>query len=577
MDDAASPPQNGPEGSPPEAAAPAQAEYLSCRFIERGLVFQHSRAISDAATMPADLRSRWLSAGLGTWVAHTAFIFLVAVDVTRTLHHPMWRDEFETYWIAVSSPSFPDLLANMKYTAHPALLYITEWLVTRLTPDPMWIQVMQIGLALGVWLIVYLWSPFSRLQKLLLLLSYFLFWEYFVISRNYVLIALIAFAYIALRQRRPRSELALWLLLGLLANAHAYAAIWSIVLAAMLVVEELRSPSIPKYVPVAGGAVYLALLAFAIVMMEPPPEYALSSPMVRFAVARSTAELYTPIGAFVPFDVSTIRDAIAYIADPATAKVPDFFSADPTNEFIVLTHADTDHPVRLALVFAAPVALCWLLARNVLLVVEFSTVYVGILLFENIWSFPGSARHHGIVFLALIAAVWAAWSRRPPAVWSRWLFGAVLLVNACGGVLSLASELRPFSESYETAAWIRQNGLADAFLIGSHDAQVSTVIGYLRRPVYYLECECFRPFGIWDPTRHGRLTPEKFASRLAKAVTMAGQRDAILIRNRPVTTDDLAPGASNLTATRLKAFTNASTDENFWVYRLSRAPPAKPE
>jgi len=44
-----------------------------------------------------------------------------------------------------------------------------------------------------------------------------------------------------------------------------------------------------------------------------------------------------------------------------------------------------------------------------------------------------------------------------------------------------------------------------------------------------------------------------------------------------VTADDLAPGASNLTATLLKAFTNASTDENFWVYRLSSAPPAKPE
>ncbi len=106
---------------------------------------------------------------------------------------------------------------------------------------------------------------------------------------------------------------------------------------------------------------------------------------------------------------------------------------------------------------------------------------------------------------------------------------------------------------------------------------MSSVIGYLRRPVYYLECQCFRPFGIWNPARHGRLTPEEFASRLAKAVAMAGQRDAILIRNRPVTADDLAPGASNLTATLLKAFTNASTDENFWVYRLSSAPPAKPE
>jgi hypothetical protein len=199
-------------------------------------------------------------------------------------------------------------------------------------------------------------------------------------------------------------------------------------------------------------------------------------------------------------------------------------------------------------------------------------VYLGIVLFENIWDFPGRATHHGVVFLAFVAAVWSARARQPSAVWSPWLFGGILLVNAFGGVLSLASELQPFSESYETARWIKQNKLADAFLIGSHDAQVSTVVGYLRRPIYYLECECFRPFGIWDDTRHGRLTAEEFADRLAKAVTLAGQRDPILIRSRPVTEEDLSSAAPRLAATPLKSFTDASTDENFWIYRMSAQP-----
>jgi hypothetical protein len=522
-------------------------------------------------------QSRSLSGAVGAWFGAALFVSLIAVEVIRTLHHPMWRDEFQTYWVEINSASLSDVLSNIKYFAHPALLYIAEWPVIRLWPDPRSMQVLQIGFAIAAWLIVYVWSPFSRLQKFLLLLSYFLFWEYFVLSRSYVLIALIAFAYIVLRERRPRPELALWLLLGLLANAHAYSAIWSIALAAMLVIEDLRSPSVPKYVPVVGGAVYLALLAFAIVTMMPPPDLAVSSPRVTFALDRFYNELSTPIGAFVPFAISTVKDAIAYVAHPAPAKIPDFFDANPTNELVALTQADIDHPVRLALVFAVPVALSWLLTRTVLLTLEFSAVYVGILLFENIWNFHGWARHHGIIFLALIAVVWAAWSRRPPALWSRWLFGAVLLLNACGGMLSLASELRPFSESYETAAWIRQNGLADAFLIGSHDAQVSSVIGYLGRPVYYLECSCSRPFGLWDPSRHNKLTAEEFASRLAQAAALGGQRDAILIASRPVSADDLAPGASNLTATLLKAFTNASTDENFWIYRLSGARPAKPE
>ena len=190
----------------------------------------------------------------------------------------------------------------MWYFAHPALFYILEWLVTRVTSDPMAIQIMQLGLAIGVWIIVYVYSPFSRLEKILILLSYFLFWEYFVMSRNYVLIALIGFAFIALRERQPRPEFALWLLLGLLANAHMYSTIWSMVLAAMLAIEVAGAADpCPDMCSVAGAAMYLALLAFAIVMMEPPPRYDLSSPVVHFSIRRLNEDTYTPVGAFVPF------------------------------------------------------------------------------------------------------------------------------------------------------------------------------------------------------------------------------------------------------------------------------------
>jgi hypothetical protein len=260
------------------------------------------------------------------------------------------------------------------------------------------------------------------------------------------------------------------------------------------------------------------------------------------------------------------------IAHRGLGAVPDFWGASAWPQVVALTHADTAHPVRLILLFAAPIAACWLVARNWLIVLEFSLAYLGIVLFENMWNFPGRATHHGVVFLAFVAAIWSAWARRPSAIWSHWLFGAILLVNAVGGVLSLASELRPFSESYETAEWIEQNNLADAFLIGSHDAQVSTVAGYLRRPIYYLECECFRPFGIWDPSRRGRLPADEFARRLAKAVTLAGQRDPILIRSRPVTVDDLGAVAPHFSTTLLKSFTNASTDENFAIYRVGAQP-----
>jgi len=507
--------------------------------------------------------------GIAATVSDALFLLLIAVNIIRTLRHAMWRDELQSFLIATSSSSLWELFVKLKYEGHPGLWYTLVWLITCVTSNPMWMQILHIGLATGVWIIIYWWSPFGRLEKMLLLLSYFVFWEYFVISRSYVLIALIAFAFIALRERRPRPEFFLWLLLGLLANVHMFGAIWSMVLAAMLATEGVRRRS----VPVAGAALYLILLVFAIATMVPAADFGPDGHDAGFNILRFNADVTVPFGAFVPLRPDSIRDAIAFIAHPGTASVPQFWNVNPTAEFVALTHADTDHPVRLALVFALPIAACWLIARDPLRVLEFTLVYLGIVLFENIWNFPGGARHHGVVFLALIASAWSARLRGSRAISSSWVLGALLVINACAGVLTLVSELKPFSDGYNAAAWIKQNDLADAFLIGSRDAQVSSVAGYLRRPIYYLECECRGSFVVWNDKRQTLLTPAEFGSRLTKAIALAAQQDAILIRNRPVTPDDLTSGASSLSVALIKSFTNASTDENFWIYRVSDKQP----
>jgi len=175
--------------------------------------------------------------------------------------------------------------------------------------------------------------------------------------------------------------------------------------------------------------------------------------------------------------------------------------------------------------------------------------------------------------LALIAAGWTARLRGSRAISSSWVLGALLVINACAGVLTLASELKPFSQGYNAAAWIKQNDLADAFLIGSRDAQVSSVAGYLGRPIYYLECECRGSFVVWNDKRQSLLTPAEFGSRLTKAVALAGQHDAILIRYRPVTDEDLTSGAPTLSLALLQSFTDAATDENFWIYRVAEKQP----
>lgn len=491
------------------------------------------------------------------------FLLLLAVNVVRTLRHAMWRDELQSFQVGTGSRSLPDLLRHFKYEAHGGLWEFLVWLVTHFTSDPFWMQVLHAGLATALWIIVYRWSPFSRAEKFLLLLSYFLFFEYFLVSRDYVLVALLGFGFVATRQYRSQHIVTAWLLLGLLANVVLYSAIWSMAMAAVFAIEQDRRG--PAFY--AGTLIYLACLAFGIATMVPAADFAPWGGDVRFEPVRLDHALVVPFGAFMPINPEWIVSATKFFQG-AGSFVPNIWNPNPYS-YASFMQINADHPLRLLIAFAAPLAVCWLIVRDRLRVLEFAITYLGIVAFATLWDFPGSSRHHGIVFLALIAGAWRVRTGTSGHGWSDGTLRAILVVSALGGVLTLASGSRPFSQSRDAAQWLQQNNLADAYLIGSRDAQVSSVAGYLAKPVYYLECQCIGTFIVWNRTRQSPLSAEQFRIRLLRAVDLAAGRQPILISNGELSLNDLAEAPVSVTL--LKSFDGPTeTDERYWIYRVTK-------
>lgn len=489
---------------------------------------------------------------------HALFLLLLAFAIARTLGHAMWRDELQIFQLGTASRSIVELFHRLRYEAHAGLWDSLVFLVTRITSDPVWMQVLHAALAASVWLLIYRLAPFSRVEKFLALLSYYLFFEYFAISRSYVLAALLGFGFAALRQHAPRRTVLAWLLLGLLANLVAQGTIWSIALAIVFALETRARDRAFR----AGLALYLVLLAFAIWTMIPAPDYGPWGSDVGLSLQRLYNAVTIPIGAFLPFDPARLSGYLAGSGEIASG----YWNSNPTQFIVSVLDANLQHPLRLMLVFAAPLVLCWLVTRERWRLLEFALAYGGMLVFATRWAFPGTAHHHGVLLLAFLASAWLARAARPPDRWSVWTLRLVLLANAIGGIASLAAETHPFSQSRNASQWLVANGLAGDFLIGSRDAQVSSVAGYLGRPVYYLECECQGTFITWNHDRQSPLSSTQFQERLSRALDVAAGPPAILISNRQLGAGEV-PGVS---ATLLQSFTGAETDENYWIYRVSR-------
>src|SRR5438105_4038485 len=160
-----------------------------------------------------------------TWLAEPRWPLLGAVLVGAALiavaaHHEMWRDEVQAWLIARDSPLPWNVAYNGRYEGHPSLWHLVLWLPAHLSSDPRAMQLVHILIAsLGAFLVFRL-SPFSLPVKLALVASYFFFYEWGVLARNYALSVVLVFALCTLFRRRWERFLTFAILLALLAQTN---------------------------------------------------------------------------------------------------------------------------------------------------------------------------------------------------------------------------------------------------------------------------------------------------------------------------------------------------------------------
>ncbi|HUZ72446.1 MAG TPA: hypothetical protein VMU87_05630 [Stellaceae bacterium] len=506
--------------------------------------------------------------------AHAAFVLLVLLNAVRIYRHAMWRDETQAFAIALHSTGLLDLFHNLRYEGHPGLWHALLWCLTRFTADPRAMQALEFAIGLGVWLLIYRRSPFGTGEKFALLLGYYLFFEYFVLSRGYALMALLGFAFVVLRRERPQAFTSAWLLLGMLANTELFGAIWSMAFAPFLAVAQRSN----RGALVRGIALYLSLFALAVATMMPaadsvPPYRWNIEPHTGFSFAQLASLVAAVTKALLPLDSGWLfpPKAAGGVSGPA------FFNPDPLSA--LKSRPDVVGPVLLGMAVIA--AGTWFAARGRRLALppridgapilaSLGLGWIGVLSFLYIFQIPLGTRYAGILFLMLVAAAWQFRYDRPGRAPRWWM--ALLVLNALGGLCTLRSEFIPFSDSRAAADWLVRNHLNRAFLIADPDSMAQPVGVYLGRALYGVECECDYTFMSWNVARQP-LDAAAVLRRAERGMARARTPDAILIRSGVLPKRSLADAAkADLSLTLLERLPAAEvSDERYSIYRIAAA------
>jgi hypothetical protein len=424
-----------------------------------------------------------------SWFERVMLIAYAALISLMSLRHEPWKDETQTWRMAIDSQGLVDLWRNSRYEGHPLLFHLLLQTVGHVSRSWWAAATLHVLIAcIAVW-IVLRYAPFSRLQKVLVVFGYFPAYEYAVVVRPYGLGMLLAFAACVAwtATRRRRGWTALWLVL--LANTSVMGTLLAMTLVLAFAVEWAWPDDVAarpaRRQLVTGGAIALAatviVLWVAVVQMKPAADAAYKGE--------------TPVvSAMSRWDIASIptvelRALIPLVRDEDGPK---------WNAWLLRPDSTRALAANLALSLVALAIGVVIASRRRTALLFFVVGTTGYILFFAFFI-PGSAHHHGFLFLVWVIAAWLAWSGPPserprvlrllterldaerPFLFTLSLLPAIVATIQIGG-----ADLRlPFSDARHVADVIRSQGLEHAPIIGVVRSHAQSVGAFLDHDVLY--------------------------------------------------------------------------------------------
>ena len=499
----------------------------------------------------------WFPVGLTTVYACLEFL--------NILHHSMWRDEIQLWMLGRHSHSIAELIYLKRYEGHPDAWFVLVYLITKFTHDLRWMQVVHAAVATATVYAIARYSPFTRMQKILMAFGYFLLFEYATISREYALGILGLFVFCSVFRSGPRKNyVALVLLLAFICQTSVYAMILALSLFVALAFEAIQAPDWRQ--PLTRS--WWKISALAAIML--------------IAVGISVLHTLPPAdGGFgVGVHLGT-RDLSASLAMFWRSFVPiPQFTQTFWNSNLLQGSRELTRLMALMGVASFCASVMFFLRKPVVLFAYLSGA-AGLLLFKQ-FVYQGYLRHDGFVFILFLVCLWLAsyfpekhfplrGADRIAVLFKPLQKDAIftlLLIHAAVGIgVSAAAFTIPFSQAQAIAQYIRSNNMENWTIIGDPDYSVSSVVGYLDRESFYFTGNRVGSYIILDKRR---LTePTESVMQLASESAARIHQKVLVILNYPAA--QLGPGVSEIAS-----FQGAIVpDENFFLYLVQ--PPNPPD
>ena len=413
----------------------------------------------------------------------------IIIGLFGAFNHALWRDEMQGWLVAWQSDSIIDLWKNNAPSGHPVLWSLLIYFSKNITGTPISMQLLHWFLGSSVILIFWKFSPFNFTTKVLFTFGYFPFWEYYFVSRHYVIAELILFIFCSIFHLRRKTYIPFSLCIGLLANTQALSWCLSFAIGMTLLVEWIFNPDQRIIYMRNKNWIYDLISSITITISL------LSFGAFSLLQVRDSVKLFSSF-----IDIRHFLKVIGQVFGGYVLIIP--------NSGRIFD-----------LVLCALITLIFLISTITFIrfyrpaLIHFFSGVIFLFLFNYFLFLGDGSRHYGYYFLLIISSLWLALSNKEKQInnssqknlftkgnflYFPKLLNYCLTIHMVVGIHMVINDFRlPYSSGKETAQYIKTKGWQDFPIFATRDVEVATVSGYLDKEFYVPELKGLGSYAQW--------------------------------------------------------------------------------
>jgi hypothetical protein len=500
-------------------------------------------------------------------------------------HHEMWRDEFEVFMLIRDAQSYIGMLKDSLFLS--ALYHSLLFPLIKIFPYPHTFQIYHLFIIVAAVFIFNRHAPFTPLQKTFFTFSYFILFEYGMISRPYSLLLLYLFVLMYCITRKNQNFIFIVLLLLLQANHYPYGLFISLSVLPYLVIhianrikefgpKEKKHLFIAGAVLVVGGVfIFLQYTSFTAVnrfgaFKQAPYFMTIRAIWNAFFPVPNTTGIHFWNTNIIPFPL--YYHQIPRVKELLTAG--NIITATVSFSFLLASIVVFSKKLPVMISFLANISIQLIFLQYLSI---FFIRYQGILLIIFIYHFWLLAySDKGITFLKLDKI--HDMLNKKVFISIRNLASPtltiILSVQFCIGIFVYAQDIRyPFTASYKAAEYIKEHNLHNNIMVGHIDYVAQSIAGHLNEKIYYPQSNEYGTKVLWGVNRKVGI---HFNDILNRSVLLLNKynKDILLILNYPLRDNRMrpvmeAPISNNIRLRFIKEFAEAIVeDERYFLYLI---------